>query len=255
VRNSDAVAVVVAVRDYARVPTVDYALRDASLAKAYLVKALGYEEKNIIFLQNPSKADLEGVFGISGKPQGRLYNYVRKGESDVFVYYTGHGAPDLKTREAYLVPTDALPSYIDLQGYPLSTLYENLAQIPARSMTVVLDACFSGAYDKGMIIEQASPLPVAAVTERPVGSMNVVTACGAGEVASWYADKRHGLFTYWFLKGLQGEADENKDKSITAGELRKYVSDNVSYWAQRLYNRTQTPTSSGDETRVVARLK
>jgi len=254
-RNPDAVAVVVAVRDYTKVPTAEYALRDASLIQVYLVKALGYDAKNVIFLQNPSKADLEGVFGIKGKPQGQLYNYVRKDESDVFVYYAGHGAPDLKTKEAYLVPTDAQPSYIDLQGYPLSTFYENLGQVPAKSMTVVLDACFSGAYDKGMIIEQASPLPVAAVTEQPVGNMNVVTACGAGEVASWYSDKRHGLFTYWFLKGLQGEADANKDKAITVGEFRKYVSENVSYWAQRLHNRIQTPTFSGDESRVVAKLR
>jgi len=255
IRNPNAVAVVVAVRDYTKVPMVDYALRDASLVKAYLVQALGFDGKNVIFLQNSSKADLEGVFGIKGNAQGQLFNYVRKGESDVFVYYVGHGAPDLKTKEAYLVPTDAQPSYIGLQGYPLSTLYENLAQIPARSMTVVLDACFSGAYDKGMIIEQASPLPVAAVTEQPVDSMNVVTACGAGEVASWYSDKRHSLFTYWFLKGLQGEADANNDKSITVGELRKYVSENVSYWAQRLYNRIQTPGFSGDDSRVLARFR
>jgi hypothetical protein len=254
-KNPRAVAVIVAGQDYQQAPKVDYAARDAAVLKRYLTKALGFREENIILLRNPGKADFERVFGIKGKPQGQLYNYVRKGESDVFVYYAGHGAPDLKTKEAYLVPTDAQPSYIDLQGYPLSTLYENLAQIPAKSMTVVLDACFSGAYDKGMIIEQASPLPVAAVMEQPVGSMNVATACGAGEVASWYSDKRHSLFTYWFLKGLQGEADENKDKSITVGELRKYVSDNVSYWAQRLYNRIQTPTFSGDDARVVAKLK
>jgi hypothetical protein len=56
-------------------------------------------------------------------------------------------------------------------------------------------------------------------------------------------------------KGLQGAADTDKDKSITVGEMKKYVSENVSYWAQRLHNRIQTPAFSGDERRVLARVR
>jgi len=255
--NPHAVAVIVAGCDYAKAPKVEYASRDAAVLKQYLLKTLGLKEENVISLRNPGKADLERVFGIKGNAEGQLYNYVRKGESDVFVYYTGHGAPDLKTKEAFLVPTDADPSYINLQGYPLSTLYENLAQIPAKSITVVLDACFSGAYDKGLIVQQASPLVVAAAPEpgKLPDNMTLLTSAAGDQVSSWYADKKHSLFTYWFLKGLQGEADANRDKSITIGEMKKYVSDNVSYWAQRLHNRIQTPTFSGDESRVLARLR
>jgi len=39
------------------------------------------------------------------------------------------------------------------------------------------------------------------------------------------------------------------------GEMKQYLSDNVPYWAQRLQNRIQTPTFSGDESRVLARIK
>jgi uncharacterized caspase-like protein len=37
----------------------------------------------------------------------------------------------------------------------------------------------------------------------------------------------HGVFTYYLLKGLKGEADFNKDGTVTAGELFAYVRDNV----------------------------
>jgi hypothetical protein len=254
--DPDAVGVIVGGANYDKIPRVDYAGHDAATMKEYLVKTLGYVEKNIIDLKNPTKADLEMVFGISGNAQGQLWNYVRKGESDVFVYYTGHGAPDLKTKEAYLVPTDAQPSYIDLQGYPLSTFYENLTQIPAKSVTVVLDACFSGAYDKGLIVQQASPLVPGVPEELGALPNGVIMASASGDqVSSWYADKKHSLFTYWFLKGLQGAADKNGDKTITTGEMKTYLSDNVPYWAQRLHNRIQTPTFAGDESRVIARFK
>jgi hypothetical protein len=221
------------------------------------VKAFGYDQRNIIYLENPTKADLEMVFGVRGKPEAQLYKWVKPGKSDVFVYYTGHGAPDLKTKEAYLVPADANPSYVEFQGYPLSTLYENLGKIPARNMTVVLEACFSGAFEKGMLIQNASPLVVAVEPEGKEVPDNIVlmSSSSGSQVSSWYPEKRHSLFTYYMLDGLKGKADADKDKVITVAELGKYVSDNVSYLAGRLHNRDQTPLFRGDATRIVGRLK
>jgi uncharacterized caspase-like protein len=37
----------------------------------------------------------------------------------------------------------------------------------------------------------------------------------------------HGVFSYFVIKGLQGDADQNKDGVVDASELIKYVSDNV----------------------------
>jgi hypothetical protein len=52
------------------------------------------------------------------------------------------------------------------------------------------------------------------------------------------------------MKGLEGDADANKDKKITAGELHEYVSKNVGPMAQRR-NRQQDPQLIGDSTRVI----
>lgn len=38
----------------------------------------------------------------------------------------------------------------------------------------------------------------------------------------------HGVFTYYLLQGLHGEADANKDDTVTAGELFAYLSEKVS---------------------------
>lgn len=252
--NKDGVAVVIGVKNYSNknVPSVDYALNDAGLMKEYLIKALGYQEGNIIYLENPTKADFERVFGNRENPEGQLYDYVKKDESDVFVYYAGHGAPDLNSRESYFVPADSDPNYVKLSGYSLKVLYDNLAKVPAKNISVIIDACFSGMSDRGPIVLKASPLLVVP-TIPGAGRINIFASSKATEVSSWYPDKRHSLFTYFFLKGLQGAADVNKDRKITYKELSDYAAENVSYYARRLYGRAQNPSFIGKGERVMVK--
>lgn len=250
--NPDGVAVVIGVKGYASkyVPSVDYALNDAELVTQYLIQTMGYQEGNIIYLENPTKADLEKVFGNKDNYKGQLYDYMKKGQSEVFVYYTGHGAPDLDSKEGYFVPSDSDPNYVKFSGYPLSVFYENLSRLPARDISVVIDACFSGMSDKGSIISKASPLRVVPILPG-TGKINIFTSSKAEQVSSWYPDKRHSLFTFFFLKGLQGAADKNADKKLTYGELYDYTAENVPYYARRLYGRTQTPAFSGKEGKTI----
>ena len=64
----------------------------------------------------------------------------------------------------------------------------------------------------------------------------------------------HSLYTYYFLKGLQGAADQNTDKQLTVAELQAYLSEQVPYMARRLYNRTQAPTvTTGRDSQVLVK--
>lgn len=60
------------------------------------------------------------------------------------------------------------------------------------------------------------------------------------QISSAYREKRHGLFTYYFLKGLQGEADRNQDGMVEVQELDAFVRSGVQTIARRL-NVEQTP--------------
>jgi hypothetical protein len=72
-----------------------------------------------------------------------------------------------------------------------------------------------------------------------------MAAAKSNQLACWYPDKHHSLFTYFLLKGLKGEADLDKDRAIEVRELDEYVRQNVSPIARRLYNRDQTPEFRG----------
>jgi len=240
--NRYAVAVVIGNRNYQHrdIPLVDFAVQDAMAVKECLVKTFGYREGNIIMKTNATKGALENIFGSTRDHKGMLYDYLTPGKSDVFVYYSGHGAPSLESKKGYILPVDGNPNNVAISGYSLELLYGNLAKLKTRSVTVVTDACFSGAP----LFKKASPVGI--VVKNPlVASRNtaVMNSSAGTQLSSWYPAKGHGLFTYYMLLGLTGNADFNRDKKITASEIATYVSDNVPYMARNLYGgRKQTPT-------------
>jgi hypothetical protein len=62
-----------------------------------------------------------------------------------------------------------------------------------------------------MIIRQASPLALS--VENPLLGIENATgflASGPEQVANWYPKKKHGMFTYFFLKGLKGEVPDRR---------------------------------------------
>jgi len=248
--NNDAVAVIIGNRDYIRkdIPPVSFAIRDAALVREYLIRTFGFKEHNIIYKENLTQADFNSIFGTKDNYRGKLYNYIKEGISDVFVYYSGHGAPDIESKQGYFVPVDCDPSLVSLNGYSLNTLYENLSKINYKSLTVLIDACFSGVSEKGSLLKNISPVFI--TVENPIISKEntiVFTSAGGDQVSSWYPEKQHSLFTYYFLKGIKGDANKNKDNEVTFGELQDYIMDNVPYMARRLNNREQTPQFIGED--------
>ncbi len=247
--RENAIAVVVGVRNYqsSEVPNVEYAERDAKTMKKYLHKTLGFREGNILELINPTKTDLQRVFGTGQTHKGDLYDYLRSDTTEVFVFYSGHGAPNPEEDgRTYFVPSDGTPRQLSITGYSVNQLYENLSKITSGPVTVAVDACFSGQSEGGALVKNASPA-LLSVENPMVGMENglVMTASEASEISSWYPEKKHGLFTYFLLKGFRGEADENQDGLLTGAEMKKYLGENVTYYARRLHSRTQNPQVMG----------
>ncbi|NQU58237.1 MAG: peptidase C14, partial [Rhodospirillales bacterium] len=128
--------------------------------------------------------------------------------------------------------------------YRLSTLYDNLGKIPAKSITVVLEACFSGASESGAVISNASPVFMKPKATPIPANVTVIAAGAPDQMASWEKDKSHGLFTKYFLIGMSGEADAkpygNADGKVEYNELDAYLKETLTYYARRHYGRDQT---------------
>ncbi|MEW6543942.1 MAG: ankyrin repeat domain-containing protein [Nitrospirota bacterium] len=235
-------AVVVGIEQYrTKLPKADFAAQDARVMGAYLTKSMGFSEENVAILvnENATRTDMEKYL------EHWLPNRVEK-DGTVFVYYSGHGAPNPKTGDAYLVPYDGDPSFVEATGYPLKRLYEQLGKLPAKEVVVLLDSCFSGAGGRSVIAKGMRPMVLS--VENPVlaGGKTVVLAASKGDqVSSTYDQKGHGLLTYFFLKGLRGEADANKDGSVDLAEVYEYLKPQVERTARREFNNDQTPQLLG----------
>jgi len=251
--KKDAVALIIGNRNYEDpdIPDVEFALRDAQFVKQYLIKLLGYREGNIIFLKDATNSQFRTAVQ-------KLKNSA-KDTSEIFIYYAGHGAPDPEEKRGYFVPIDCDPNYVKVGGVPLDEFYKTINSIEAKNITVVIDACFSGSSDQGMIIKNISPVMLEVKSKYTVtvgDNLTEFTSASGEEVSSWYPDKKHSLYTYYFLKGLQGEADKNKDMLLTVGELQAYLNEFVPYEARRLNNRQQTPgITPNRENRVIVQYK
>lgn len=230
--STNKLVLVIANESYDNVAKVDAAYHDGKRFADYCVKTLGIPEQNVSFAPNASL----------GKMRSEIRRLERSVSSfgepvDVIVYYAGHGLPDDATKNAYLLPVDGDPLLPVETGLSLDNFYKLLSEMNARSVSVFLDACFSGARRDGEMINKARAVVIQPKTAAPKGNMFILSAASGQETALPYTEKNHGMFTYFLLRKLQ----ESKG-NVTLKELSDYVISNVSRQSALVNKKPQTPT-------------
>ena len=231
IKNDKTFAVIIANESYYDVSQVEFAVNDGAIFKEYCIKTIGLPEQNISYRANATlnniRAEIRWIKQVAEK-----FN----GEANIIFYYAGHGTHDEATKSAYLLPTDGLALDI-ATAYKLDDLYQTLGNLPVKSVTVFLDACYSGTGRDGQMLAQARGVVAKAKQGVPVGNMVVFSSAQGDETAYPYKEKGHGLFTYFLLKKLQ----ETKG-DVTLGELSDYVTKQVGQKSIVINHKSQTPT-------------
>ena len=230
--NEYAFAVIIANENYDEEMPVEYALNDGRMFKEYCKKLLGIPEENIRLLENASYMQIRRTMEWLKKVANAYSN-----EGRVYFYYAGHGMPDEKEQCAYILPADGYASDVAVSGYSLKELYEVLGALPMKSVTVFLDACFSGMKRDGSAMMAARSVAIKPDDEELSGKLVVFSATSDAETAYSYKGKGHGLFTYYLLKKLK----ESKG-NVSYKELADYVKREVVRKSLTLNDKGQTPT-------------
>lgn len=234
----DDYALVVGIEKYSELPDASFAERDAEAVKDHII-ALGFPSRNVVLLSG----EKAGYKSIEKYVETWLARNVDE-KSRVFFYFSGHGAPDVKSGESYLVPWDGDAAFLENTGYPLKRLYQKLGELRAAEVFVALDACFSGAGGRSVLAKGARPLvTTAALSAAPSDKLVVLAAAGSEQVTSSLDEQGHGTFTYYFLKGLSGAA-KDASGAVTAEGLHSYLKPRVEDAARR-QNRAQNPVILG----------
>lgn len=232
--NEDMYCVIIANEAYVDVPEVQFASHDGEIFKEYCTKTLGIPEKQIRMFVNASYTDMKRALNWMDNMAS-----VTDGRAKMVLYYAGHGIPNETDNSAYLIPVDGFPKDVTT-CFKLSDIYARLGKMPVESVTVFLDACFSGVRrGDGAALIASRGVAVKAKKESLAGKLVVFSAASDDETAFAYQEKGHGMFTYFLLKKLQ----ETKGK-VTLGELSKYISSNVMKNSMLENDKLQTPTVS-----------
>lgn len=241
-----------------------YAARDAEIMAKYFKNTLGIQDVRVYTNENLTKAKLSDIFDANGE----LERAVSPGVTDVFVFYSGHGMPDESSEEGmdvYLLPYDGRKDMLKERCYSINKMYSCLNDLKAKSVTVILDACFSGSSrqsgnyagvsignTKGVSIE-IEDLGVRPWETNP--NFRLITSSSGEQTSLGFDQSQSGLFTYYLAIGMQGEADANNDGSITYEELFQYIKSNVSSTARQIRNGDQTPQFFGEGSTVLQKMK
>lgn len=229
-------AVVIGIATYPNLPAknqLHFPERDAEAMYSILISPEGgnFHAENVHRLIG-SKATLANI-------RNELEQWlpsVAKDDDRVLIYFAGHGFLDADGR-AYLAPYNIDPQNIAGTGYPMDELGAAVGtKIHGRSKILITDSCHSGALRP----EETQTLNHSLVDLSK--SLFSLTASRDRE-QSFESDQwggGHGIFTYYVVRGMEGEADQNNDGIVTADELQDYVYRNV----REATGNRQNPTSA-----------
>ena len=148
------------------------------------------------------------------------------------VYLSGHGEDVDGT--GYFLPMDVTDPLMD-SGLSLENLFAILNRANAKHRFVIVDAC------------RVAPKAhfVASLSRYSEESNIIFTACDSNQWAPEVPRLKHGLFTYFLLKGLRGDDRDRgaagPDGTVTVLGLLDYVTRGIEEWHSHLPEELRYP--------------
>lgn len=205
-----------------------YASMDAQRIADYFQAIGGVPASNVMLLRDSqAHRAAVGVAFTKWLPQHIGKNAV------VIVYFSGQ-AMVAPSGEVLLALSDA-SSAADAHLYPLRHIASTIAKLNVHQALFIFDGSVSKLRGES---ETQTALP-----RWDLNGTTMIRMIGGESFKTGLEDDahRHGLFTYFFLRGLRGEADTNHNGFVTLGELAGYVRQKVTWAAKSRFNAEQRP--------------
>ncbi len=243
----DAVAIIIGIQNYKRVPKAEFANNDAREFNEYAIRALGIKPENIKMLVDEDADEVNIVKAF----ENWLPIQVNKDKTDVYVFYSGHGLPAPDGKSLYFLPHGVDKELLSRTAVAQNEILAALTAAKPKSVTMFIDACYSGQTRGGdVLIADAKPVSLKSDANAYPHNFTVITASTSDQISSSSSDLKHGIFSFYLMKGMEGDADVNQDGKITVGEMQEYLSDKVARQATTL-GRKQNTQMVGDANRVL----
>jgi len=244
----DKVAVVIGIEKYDRTPKASYANLDAKYFFEYARLIFGIPVENIKLLID-NEANLVQSLGVLKK---WLPGKINKNKTELIIFFAGHGLASNDGKDLYLLPQDSDPDLLERTALSRVELFEIISSLEPKKVTMFFDTCYSGiTRDDKSLLASARPVRIISDEKDQIPeNFTIFSASKLEQISSGLKEVNHGIFSYYLMKGLEGNADLNEDKKITNAELLKYMQKNVSQKAAEL-GREQNPSLAGDPNKIL----
>jgi len=225
-------AIVIGINEYQNTRNLRYAVNDARGFESYLKEYIGIPDENIFFLldQGATQAEIKSLLGTKIKRKA--------GKDDtVIIFYAGHGAvetdpldPDGDGFEKYLLPYDARLDDLYSTAIAMKEVKTIFQRINAERLIFIADTCYSGASGGRTTLASKTRATLSEKFFERISKGKgrvIISACSANEISKEDDTLKHGVFSYYLLKGLKGAGDFDGDGIITVGELFSFLSSRV----------------------------
>ncbi len=245
--NPNALALIIGVADYEKTKAdALYADKDAQQFYDYATMKLGIPARNVKELVN-NKADRVEI-GLA--IQDWIARSTKQGKTDIYIFFAGHGLASQDGKDMFLLPYDGSPRLLKASAIRRKELFANIKQATPRSVTVFLDTCYSGLTRNEEMLIAGRPIVIKAKEQAIPDGFTLFSAASNEQISRPLEEAKHGMFSYYLMKGMEGDADTNADNKITARELHAYVEQNVVQQSSG----SQTPELQGDKDRVLVQF-
>ena len=248
--NDNKLALIIGIENYSDLVKASYANNDAQYFKDYAKNTLGIKNENIQLLLDENATFIK----INKVLKKWLKSKVIPNKTELIIFYAGHGlaTQDGDKQDLYLLPQNADTDMLSISSISRNNLFKEISDLDPKSVTIFFDACYSGtSRDNKSLIASARPVKILKDVENDIPeNFTIFSASQLNQMSSGLKNGEHGIFSYYLMKGLEGLADQNKDKKITNGELQAYMKSNVSQKAAE-WGREQNPSLVGDPDKIL----
>ena len=246
--SDNKVALVIGIENYTEAPKANYANLDATYFFDYARRAFGVQKQNINLLVNEEATVVKTDKAVSLW----LKSKIKKNKSDLIIFFAGHGLASSDGKDLYLLPQDGNPDRLERTALSRTDLFKEIISLNPKSVTMFLDTCYSGvSRDEQMLLASARPIRIVADEQEGIpDNFTIFSASQLDQISSGLKEANHGIFSYYLMKGLEGNADANKDNDITNGELLAYMDENISQKAAE-QGREQNPSLTGNPDKIL----
>ncbi|HEY1759127.1 MAG TPA: caspase family protein [Bryobacteraceae bacterium] len=230
--RSAKIALLVGIDDYDRditgLPPLKYPISDVTDFERELRKQ-GYLVKTLVDRQATASTIKEEIL--------QLGKALDPGKGTFLFVFSGHGFSD--GGDNYLATYGTNISEMKDRGLAVSEVEKLLKKTGAKQQVAFIDACRSDPATKG------ADKPRTFNDLADSDGLRVLYSTAPGDVSYEDDTFQHGIFSYYLLKGLQGEASGGADGFITFDDLQTYVTQQMrSYSVNK--GRTQRPYAHGE---------